>query len=244
MAQSVSEFIIDRLIQWGLHYWYGYPGDGIGGFDGAMGRAQRDEKDFTYIRPTHEEEAAFMATAHAKFTQGIGVCVATSGPGAIHLLNGLYDAKGDNTPVVAIVGQQARVSLSTEFQQEIHLERLFQDVAVYTQTVTTPMHAQYVVDTAVRNAKAYRGPAVVVLPADIQTMDMEEPSVDHFVSRTGVAYVEDNLCPDDGSLARAAEVLNAGEKVAMLVGQGAIGATDAVLDVAERLGAGVISTLR
>jgi len=243
MAQSVSEFIIDRLIQWGLHHWYGYPGDGIGGFDGAMGRAQRDEKDFTYIRPTHEEEAAFMATAHAKFTQGIGVCVATSGPGAIHLLNGLYDAKGDNTPVVAIVGQQARVSLSTEFQQEIHLERLFQDVAVYTQTVTTPMHAQYVVDTAVRNAKAYRGPAVVVLPADIQTMDMEEPSVDHFVSRTGVAYVEDNLCPDDGSLARAAEVLNAGEKVAMLVGQGAIGATDAVLDVAERLGAGVITAL-
>src|SRR5699024_8976974 len=127
------------------------------------------------------------------------------------------------------------------FQQEIHLERLFQDVAVYTQTVTTPMHAQYVVDTAVRNAKAYRGPAVVVLPADVQTMDMEEPSVEHFVSRTGVAHVEDTLRPDDGSLARTAEVLNAGEKVAMLVGQGAIGANDAVLNVDERIGGGIIT---
>src|SRR5699024_6005189 len=112
MAQSVSEFIIDRLIQWGLHHWYGYHGDGIGGFDGAMGRAQRAGKHFTYIRPSHGQVAAFMATANAKFPQGSGVCVATSGPGAIHLLNRLYDAKGDSTPVVAIVGQQARVSLS------------------------------------------------------------------------------------------------------------------------------------
>lgn len=243
MATSVSDFIIDRLIAWDLHHWYGYPGDGIGGFDGAMGRAQDEGKDFTYVRPTHEEEAAFMATAHAKFTGEVGVCVSTSGPGAIHLMNGLYDAKGDNAPVVAIVGQQARVSLGSEFQQEINLERLFADAAVFVQTVAAPMHAQLVVDKAVRMAKAYRGPAVVVLPADVQTMDMEEPAVEHFVSRTGIGYAEDRLRPDDDALARAAEVLNSGEKVAMLVGQGAIGATDEVIAVAKRLGAGVITTL-
>lgn len=160
MAPSVSDFIIDRLIKWGLHQWYGYPGDGIGGFDGAMGRAQEAGKNFTYVRPTHEEEAAFMATAHAKFTGEVGVCVAISSPGALHLMNGLYDAKGDNTPVVAIIGQQGRVALGTEFQQEIDLERVFSDVAVFVRTVTTPMHAQFVVDKAVRMAKAYRGPAV------------------------------------------------------------------------------------
>lgn len=243
MAQSVSDFVIDRLIEWGLHHWYGYPGDGIGGFDGAMGRAQEAGKDFTYIRPTHEEEAAFMATAHAKFTGDVGVCVATSGPGAIHLMNGLYDAKGDNTPVVAIVGQQARVALSTEFQQEINLERLVSDVAVYAQTVTTPMHAQFVVDKAVRMAKAYRGPSVVVLPADVQNLDMQEPAVEHFISRSGVGYASEGFHPGDDDLAKAAEVLNAGKKVAMLVGQGAIGATDEVLAVADRLGAGIVTAL-
>lgn len=243
MATSVSDFIIDRLIQWGLHQWYGYPGDGIGGFDGAMGRAQRDDKDFTYIRPTHEEEAAFMATAHAKFTGEVGVCVSTSGPGAMHMMNGLYDAKGDNAPVVAIVGQQGRVSLGSEFQQEINLERVFSDVAVFVQTVTTPMHAQLVVDKAVRMAKAYRGPAVVILPADVQTLEMEEPAEEHFVSRSGVGYAEERFGPDEAALAEAAKVLNDGEKVAMLVGQGAIGATDEVLAVADRLGAGIATAL-
>ncbi|NLZ98751.1 MAG: thiamine pyrophosphate-requiring protein, partial [Micrococcus sp.] len=208
-----------------------------------MGPAQRDSKNFSYVRPTHEEEAAFMATAHAKFTGEVGVCISTSGPGALHLLNGLYDAQGDNAPVVAIVGQQGRVSLGSEFQQEINLERVFSDVAVFVQTVTTPMHTQLVVDKAIRMAKAYRGPAVVVLPADIQNLEMEEPAVEHFVSRSGVGYVEDRLVPDDSALAKAAEVLNSGEKVAMLVGQGAIGATDEVLEVAERLGAGVSTAL-
>lgn len=243
MAQSVSDFIIDRLIEWDLHQWYGYPGDGIGGFDGALGRAQKDGKDFTYIRPTHEEEAAFMACAHAKFTGEVGVCIATSGPGAVHLMNGLYDAYSDNVPVVAIVGQQARVALGTEFQQEINLEQALSDVAVFVQTVTTPMHAQFVLDKAIRMAKAYRGPAVVILPVDLQTMDMEEPAQEHFVSRSGIGHASDRLRPDDEALARAAKILNAGEKVAMLVGQGAIGATDEVLEVAERLGAGVATSL-
>jgi pyruvate dehydrogenase (quinone) len=135
---TVSDFVIDRLLEWDLHQWYGFPGDGIGGFDGALGRAERDGKDFTYIRPTHEEMAALMATAHAKFTGEVGVCIATSGPGAVHLMNGLYDAKGDNAPVLAVVGQQARAAGGSDFQQELNLERMFADVAEFVQTVTRP----------------------------------------------------------------------------------------------------------
>jgi pyruvate dehydrogenase (quinone) len=240
---TVSDFVIDRLIEWGLHRFYGYPGDGIGGFDGALGRGERDGKAFQYIRPTHEEMAALMACAHAKFTGEIGVCVATSGPGAVHLLNGLYDAKSDNQPVVAIVGQQGRAALGSDAQQELNLERLFADVAEYVETVSTPTHAQLVVDRAVRLAFAYRRPTVIILPTDVQDLDAEEPSLEHGVSRSGVGQSSTQLCPPDDELRRAAAVLNAGEKVAMLVGQGAIGATDEVLAVADRLGAGIVTAL-
>ncbi len=240
---SVSDFIIDRLIEWDLHRWYGYPGDGIGGFDGALGRGERDGKDFRYIRTTHEEMASLMASAHAKFTGEVGVCISTSGPGAVHLMNGLYDAYCDNQPVLAIVGQQARVAMGSEFQQELNMERLFGDVAEYVKTVTTPMQAQMVIDRAVRIARASRRPTVVILPADVQTMEMEPPSVDHFVSRTGVGHSSLRITPPEDELRRAAEVLNAGEKVAMIVGQGALDATDQVIAVAERLGAGVITAL-
>jgi pyruvate dehydrogenase (quinone) len=240
---TVSDFIIDRLIEWDLHLWYGFPGDGIGGFDGALGRAERDGKDFRYVRPTHEEMAALMATAHAKFTGEVGVCIATSGPGAVHLMNGLYDAKGDNQPVLAIVGQQARAATGSDFQQELNLERTFEDVAEFVQTVTTPMQAQMVVDKAIRVAKAHRGPSVVILPADVQELDMEEPAAEHGVSRSGVGYASPRFVPTEDELARAAAVLNAGEKVAMLVGQGARGATDEVIAVADRLGAGIITAL-
>ena len=243
MPQSVSDFLIDRLIEWDLHHFYGYPGDGIGGFDGALGRAQKDGKDFSYVRPTHEEIAAFMATAHAKFTGEVGVCIATSGPGAIHLLNGLYDAKMDHQGVVAIVGQQGRVSLGSDSQQEMDLERLFADVAGYVQTVTTPMQAQLVLDRAVRVARAERCPTVVILPADIQTMKMETPDLEHWVSRTGVGHASTAVTPPTEELRRAAEVLNAGKKVAMLVGQGARGATDEVIAVADKLGAGIVTAL-
>ena len=241
--RTVSDFIIDRLIEWDLHRYYGFPGDGIGGLDGALGRAERDGKDFTYIRPTHEEMAALMATAHAKFTGEVGVCIATSGPGAIHLMNGLYDAKGDNQPVLAIVGQQARVAAGSDFQQELNLERTFADVAEFVQTVTTPMQAQTVLDKAIRVAKANHGPTVVVLPADVQGLEMEEPTAEHWVSRSGVGYASPRYAPTTDELARAGAVLSAGEKVAMLVGQGARGATDEVLAVAERLGAGIITAL-
>ncbi len=243
MSSTVSDFIIDRLIAWDLHLFYGFPGDGIGGFDGALERAEADEKDFRYIRPTHEEIAAFMACAHAKFTGEVGVCIATSGPGAIHLLNGLYDAKMDNQPVVAIVGQQGLVSLGSDTQQQVNLERIFNDVAGYVQTVTAPMQAPMVLDRAIRIARAERCPTVVILPADIQEAAMEKPAAEHWVSRSGVGHASTVLTPPEPELRRAAEVLNAGRKVAMLVGQGARGATDEVIAVSERLGAGVITAL-
>ncbi len=240
---TVSDFIIDRLIEWDLHRFFGYPGDGIGGFDGALGRAEEADKDFRYLRPTHEEMAGLMATAHAKFTGEVGVCIATSGPGAVHLMNGLYDACCDNQPVVAIVGQQARVAMGSDFQQELNMERMLGDVAEYVKTVTTPMQAPLVVDRAVRIARASRKPTVVILPADVQDLEMEEPAVDHFVSRTGVGHASTRITPPEDELRRAAAVLNAGKKVAMLVGQGALDATDEVMTVAERLGAGVITAL-
>ncbi|MGI8459120.1 MAG: thiamine pyrophosphate-requiring protein [Propionibacteriaceae bacterium] len=243
MTDTVSDFVIDRLIAWDLHQFYGFPGDGVGGLDGALERAQSDGKDFRYIRPTHEEIAAFMACAHAKFTGEIGVCMATSGPGAVHLLNGLYDAKMDNQPVVAVVGQQGLVSLGSDTQQELNLERVFTDVAGYVQTVTTPMQAQLVVDRAVRIARAQRCPTVVILPADIQNADMAAPTLEHWVSRTGVGHASTHLTPPESELRRAADALNAGRKVAMIVGEGARGATDQVIAVAERLGAGVITAL-
>ncbi len=243
MSQTVSDFVIDRLLAWDLHRFYGYPGDGIGGFDGALERAEREGKPFRYIRPTHEEMASLMACAHAKFTGEVGVCMATSGPGAVHLMNGLYDAYCDNQPVIAVVGQQARVAMGTDFQQELNMERLFGDVADYVKTVTTPMQAQAVVDRAVRIARAHRKPTVVILPADVQNLEMEEPAVEHWVSRTGLGHSSNRITPPVDELVRAAEVLNGGHKVAMLVGEGALGATDEVLAVAERLGAGVITAL-
>ncbi|MEZ5081490.1 MAG: thiamine pyrophosphate-requiring protein [Thermoleophilia bacterium] len=240
---TVSDFIIDRLIEWDLHRFYGFPGDGIGGFDGALGRAERDGKVFRYIRPTHEEMAALMACAHAKFTGEVGVCIATSGPGALHLVNGLYDAKTDNQPVLAIVGQQARVAMGSDFQQELNLERVFGDVAEYVKTVTAPMQAQLVVDRAIRVAKASRRPTVVILPADVQDLPMEEPAREHFVSRTGVGHASTRITPPEDEIRRAADVLNSGSRVAMMVGQGALDATDEVLAIADRLGAGIITAL-
>ncbi|MFD2190584.1 thiamine pyrophosphate-requiring protein [Pistricoccus aurantiacus] len=240
---TVSDFVIDRMIEWDLHHFYGYPGDGIGGFDGALERAERDDKAFRYLRATHEEMVGLMACAHAKFTGEVGVGIVTSGPGAIHLMNGLYDAYGDNQPMVAIVGQQGRVSLGSESQQEINLERMYADVAEFVQTVTTPMHAQMVVDKAIRVAKAYRKPTVVIIPADVQNLKMEIPDRQHWVSRSGVGHPSQRLTPPEDELRRAAEVLNSGKKVAMLVGQGALGATDEVLAVAEKLGAGIITAL-
>ena len=240
---TVSDFVIDRLIEWDLHRFYGYPGDGIGGFDGALGRAEADGKHFRYIRPTHEEMAALMATAHAKFTGEVGVCMATSGPGAVHIMNGLYDAHCDNQPVLAIVGQQARVAMGSEFQQELHMERLFGDVAEYVKTIRRPMQAQMVVDRAIRIAAAHRTPTVVILPADVQNLAMEAPTARALGLAHRASGTPRRGSPRPRTSSTGGRVLNAGEKVAMMVGQGALDATDEILAVAERLGAGIVTAL-
>ncbi|WP_022880590.1 thiamine pyrophosphate-requiring protein [Gryllotalpicola ginsengisoli] len=242
--QTVSEFVIDRIKQWGVSRVFGYPGDGIGAFDGALGNLDKTGDAPEYIRPTHEEIAAFMATAHAKFTGEVGVCVATSSPGGFHLINGLYDAQMDNVPVVAIVGQQGLDSLGTFTQQESNLELTFADVAVYVKTIVSPEQAQAVIDTAFRAAMTRLGPAVIVLPHDVQAMPAKEPAVAHWVARSSGAPASARIRPADDELDRAAEVINAGSKVTFLVGAGAQGATDEVLEAARKAGAGIVTALR
>lgn len=171
---TVSDFVVQRVRDWGVSRIFAFPGDGIGEFDGALEKAQRAEAGLKYVRPTHEEICSLMATAHAKFTGEVGVCVATSSPGAFHMLNGLYDAQMDNQPVVAIVGQQGLNALGTFTQQESNLERTLADVAVYVQTIVSPEQAQAVVDTAFRTAKVRLGPAVIIFPHDVQGMKMPE----------------------------------------------------------------------
>jgi pyruvate dehydrogenase (quinone) len=244
MATTVSDAIIERLKEWGVTRVFGFPGDGIGAFDGALGAADRKGEGFDYIRPTHEEICALMATAHAKFTGEVGVCVATSSPGAFHLLNGLYDANMDNQPVVAIVGQQGLAALGTATQQENNLERVFQDVACYVQTIVSPEQVDVVVDTAFRTARLRLQPAVIVLPHDVQAMDAAEPGREHWVSRSSSAAPSTAIVPDQVELQRAADLINAGKKVTFLVGAGATGATDEVLRAAELAGAGIITALR
>jgi pyruvate dehydrogenase (quinone) len=238
---NVSDFMIERLSKWGVRRIYGYPGDGINGIMGALQRAD-GEIDFVQVR--HEEMAAFMACAHAKWTGEVGVCLATSGPGAIHLLNGLYDAKLDHQPVVAIIGQQARAALGGSYQQEVDLVSLFKDVAhEYVQLVTEPEQMRHVLDRALRIALAERTVTCVIVPNDLQGEDAADPQHEHGTVHSSVGYSRPNVVPSAADLERAAEVLNAGERVAILVGQGALHATDEVIEVAEVLGAGVAKAL-
>src|SRR5437867_8145938 len=164
MAKTVGDFLIERLHEWGVQRVYGYPGDGINGIMGALERSE----DVQFIQVRHEESAAFMACGHAKFTGEVGVCMATSGPGAIHLLNGLYDAKLDHAPVVAIVGQQKRMSLGGGYQQEVDLNTLFKDVSAYVQVCMEPAQARHLVDRAVRIAQAERTVCTLIIPNDVQ----------------------------------------------------------------------------
>ncbi len=241
MSMNVSEFVWHRLHEWGLNRVYGYPGDGVGGLDVALQKA----KDYMhYVQVRHEEMAAFMASAHAKFTGGVGICYATSGPGAIHLLNGLYDAKMDHVPVVAIVGQQARSAIGSSFQQEVDLQNLFKDVASeYIATGTVPEQVRQLVDRAVRIAHTRRSVTCIILPNDLQLLAYEEPPMAHSMTHTGVGFAGPAKVPDSEGLRRMADVLNAGKKVAMLVGAGALGATDEVIATADRLQAGVAKAL-
>jgi pyruvate dehydrogenase (quinone) len=241
MSDTVSDFLVHRLHEWGVRRIYGFPGDGINGVMGALDRAQ-EQIDFVQVR--HEEMAAFMACAHAKFTGEVGVCMATSGPGAIHLLNGLYDAKMDHQPVVAIVGQQATIGLGGAFQQEVDLTNLFKDVAgAYVQQASVPAQMRHLVDRAMRIAKAERTVTCIIIPNDVQEMDAAEPPRTHGATFTGIGYLEPRVIPKEVDLHRAADVLNSGERVAMLVGAGALGAAAEVKEVAELLGAGVAKAL-
>ena len=240
MARTVSDFLIERLKEAGVQRIFGYPGDGIGGVIGALRRA-RDEVDFVQVR--HEEMAAFMACAHAKFSGDIGVCLATSGPGAIHLLNGLYDAKLDHQPVLAIVGQQARAALGGHYQQEVNLARLFADVCSYVHMATVPSQMRHLIDRALRIARAERTPTAIILPNDLQELEAEAPARVHGTVHSGAGYSPGRVVPKGEDLERAADVLNRGKKVAMLVGAGALNARDEVLQVANVLGAGIAKAL-
>jgi pyruvate dehydrogenase (quinone) len=240
--QLVADFMLERLRAWGCQRVYAYPGDGINGFAGAFGRAD-DGPEFIQVR--HEEMAAFMACAHAKWTGEVGVCMATSGPGAIHLLNGLYDAKLDHQPVVAIVGQQATASLGGHYQQEVDLMALFKDVAhEYVHMCTDPAQARHLVDRAMRIARSERTVTCVIVPNDVQSLEaVAEPAHEHGTIHSGVGFTTPRVLPADVDLARAAEVLNAGSRVAILAGAGAMDAGAELKQVADLLGAGVAKAL-
>ena len=241
MAMTVGDFIVERLYQWGVRRIYGYPGDGINGVFGALNRSNEKIK---FIQARHEEMAAFMAAADAKFTGELGVCISTSGPGASHLLTGLYDARMDHVPVLAICGQQARTALGGHYQQELDLVSMFKDVAgAFVQQASAPSQVRHLVDRAIRTAVGERRVTAIILPNDIQELEYSDPPHKHGTIHSGVGYSKPKVVPYEADLQRAADVLNAGEKVAILVGAGALGATDEVIAVAEKLGAGVAKAL-
>ncbi len=241
MSRTVGDFIVSRLHEWGVRHIFGYPGDGINGVIEALNRAGNRPK---FIQARHEEMAAFMASAYAKFTGDLGVCMATSGPGATHLITGLYDALLDHQPVLAITGQQARNALGGQYQQELDLVSMFKDVAgAYVQQASSAAQVRHLIDRAVRIALAERRPTVVVLPNDLQDESYADPPRAHGTLRSGVGYIRPKTVPYEIDLDRAAAVLNAGEKIAVLVGAGAFGAADEVVTVCERLSAGCAKAL-
>jgi pyruvate dehydrogenase (quinone) len=241
MAKTVGDFFIERLHEWGIRRIYGYPGDGINGVFGAL---QRSKDKIEFIQCRHEEMAAFMASAHAKFTGELGICIATSGPGAAHLITGLYDARLDHMPVLAIVGQQARSALGGHYQQEVDLAAMFKDVAgAYVHTVEVPAQVRHLTDRAVRIAKADHRVTALIFPNDLQELPYEEPPRAHGTLHSGIGYAAPKTVPYERELRRAADVLNAGKKVALLVGAGALHATDEVIAVADKLGAGAAKAL-
>ena len=237
---NASDFLMQRLQQWDVRRVYGYPGDGI---NGMMGAFDRIDGKIEFIQVRHEEMAAFMATAHAKYTGEVGVCMATSGPGGIHLLNGLYDAKMDHVPVVAIVGQAATTALGGSYQQEVDFQQMFSDVADYLYTASSVEALRHIIDRAFRVAKGYNGVSVIIVPKDIQEMKWEEPPHLHNTLHSSPGFRRPVVTPSAGDLQAAADILNAGERVAILVGQGAMHAADEVIELAELLGAGVAKAL-
>lgn len=241
MAKTVGTFLIERLAEWGVKRIFGYPGDGINGILGGLEK-QKDKVQFVQAR--HEETAAFMACGHAKYTGEPGVCLATSGPGAIHLLNGLYDAKLDHQPVVAIVGQKSRMGLGGHVQQEVDLLSLFKDVAGdFVQMCTHPAQIRHLIDRALRIAIAQRTVTAIIIPNDVQQLPYEEPPHEHGSVHSAAGYHPPRIIPAANDLQKAAEILNEGKKVAILIGAGAAGAPEEVIKVADLLGAGVAKAL-
>ncbi len=242
MSQTVGDFFVERLHQWGVRRIFGYPGDGINGVLGSLQR-DKDKHKIEFVQVRHEEMAAFMASAYAKFSGEMGVCLSTGGPGATHLITGLYDAKLDHMPVLAITGQAPRTSRGAHYQQELNLDRMFADVADFVQEAEAPSQIRVLVDRAIRIAKAENGVSVLILPGDLQDATYHSPPRQHGSVLSGVGYAKPKVVPYDVDLRRAAEVLNAGKKVAILVGAGALQATDEVIAVADRLGAGAAKAL-
>ena len=242
MAKLVSDFVLERLSEWGIKRMYGFPGDGINGMLGAL---ERHKDLFEFVQVRHEEMSAFMASAHAKYTGEVGLCMATSGPGAIHLLNGLYDAKMDHMPVVAVVGQAARSAVGGNYQQENDLGVLFKDVAgEYVETIMDPDQARPVIDRAVRIAITERTVTCIIIPKDVQDLDaVEMPPHKHNMIITGTGYCKPYITPSKEDLQKAADILNEAQRVAILVGAGARGAGEEVAQVADLLGCGVAKAL-
>ncbi|MFI6207870.1 thiamine pyrophosphate-requiring protein [Streptomyces sp. NPDC051041] len=241
MSVKVADQVLQRLREWGVEHVFGYPGDGINGLLAAWGRAENQPR---FIQSRHEEMSAFQAVGYAKFSGRLGVCAATSGPGAIHLLNGLYDAKLDHVPVLAIVGQTHRTAMGGSYQQEVDLHTLFKDVASdFVETVTVPEQLPNVLDRAIRTAYARRCPTAVIIPGDVQELDYSPPTHEFKMVPSSLDRSSWTAVPSDDAVRRAAEILNAGDKVAILVGQGAAGARAEVERIAELLGAGVAKAL-
>ena len=221
-APTVADYLLERLRGWGVEKVFAYPGDGINGILAAWGRAGNEPK---FVQSRHEEMSAFEAVGYAKFTGRVGVCMATSGPGAIHLLNGLYDAKLDHVPVVAIVGQTSRSAMGGSYQQEVDLLSLFKDVASeYLQMVTVPEQLPNVADRAIRVALAERAPTAVIIPSDVQELEYSAPTHAFKMVPSSIGLDWPTTVPHDAAITRAAEILNAGRKVAILAGSGARGA--------------------
>jgi len=241
MSTTVADHLLARLREWGVEKVFAYPGDGINGILGAFGRAGNTPQ---FVQARHEEMAAFEAVGYAKFGDRFAVCMATSGPGAIHLLNGLYDAKLDHVPVVAIVGQTSRSAMGGAYQQEVDLQTLFKDVCnQYVETAMVPQQFPNLIDRAIRVALTTKSPTCVIIPSDLQDLEYSPPGHAFKMVPSSVGLVAPRIAPDDAALRRAADIINAGEKVAILVGQGARGARDELVELADITGAGVAKAL-
>ncbi|MFF4358889.1 thiamine pyrophosphate-requiring protein [Streptomyces sp. NPDC001604] len=241
MSTKVSDHVLQRLREWGVDHVFGYPGDGINGLLAAWGRAENKPR---FVQSRHEEMSAFEAVGYAKFSGRLGVCAATSGPGAIHLLNGLYDAKLDHVPVLAIVGQTHRTAMGGSYQQEVDLHTLFKDVASdFVETVTVPEQLPNVIDRAIRTAYARRAPTAIIIPGDVQELDYSAPTHEFKMVPSSLGRSSWTSVPSEESIQQAAEILNSGDKVAILVGQGAAGARPEVERIAQLLKAGVAKAL-